>query len=262
MTNDSPAMFHSLFDLRGRTALVTGSSRGIGREIALALAEQGANIVVHAVNQASEARSLVQRIQTLEVQSTCILADLANDTQVRTLAEQATAWLGRIDILVLNASVQTKQPWHETSLEDFDRQVNINLRSSMRLMQLLIPSMTKNQWGRVLTIGSVQQDRPHPEMLVYAASKCGLMSFVLNLSKQVASSGVTINNLAPGVIETQRNEESLANKDYRQKVLDAIPAASLGNCRDCIGAALLLCSEAGRYITGVNLPVDGGLHLR
>lgn len=260
--NTSHSSPSSLFDLHGRTALVTGSSRGIGRELALALAGQGANVAVHAVGQAGEAQAVADRIACLGVQSKVFLADLADDAKVLELADASLQWLGRIDILILNASVQIKQPWPETTVQEFDRQMNINLRASMRLMQKHIPPMAQRRWGRVLTVGSVQQVRPHPQMLSYAASKAGLMNMVLNLARQYAADGVTVNNLAPGVIETQRNQESLADASYRQKVLQAIPAASLGGCADCVGAAMLLCSDAGRYITGIDLPVDGGLHLR
>jgi len=162
---------------------------------------------------------------------------------------------------VLNASVQIRKPWAEIAAEEFDRQVRTNFQSSLELMQLAIPRMTQRRWGRVLTVGSVQEVRPHPDMAVYAATKSAQTNLVRNIASQVAANGVTVNNLSPGVIATDRNAEALADPEYRQKILHRIPMHQEGLAEDCVGAAILLCSDAGRYITGTTLFVDGGLHL-
>ncbi|MCX7006240.1 MAG: SDR family oxidoreductase, partial [Kiritimatiellaeota bacterium] len=112
-----------------------------------------------------------------------------------------------------------------------------------------------------LTIGSVQQARPHPDMIVYAASKAAQENMVRNLAKQLGPDGITVNNLAPGVILTDRNTEVLADETYAERVRQIIPLRSFGESTDCVGAALLFCSDAGRYITGVDLLVDGGMGL-
>src|SRR5690606_8212256 len=117
------------------------------------------------------------------------------------------------------------------------------------------------RWGRVLTIGSVQEFTPHPQMLVYAATKCAQTSMAVNLAKQVAPFGVTVHALAPGVIETHRNKGRLADDAYRKTVLGWIPLGFIAEPEDCVGPALLLCSDAGRYITGANYVVDGGMSL-
>lgn len=124
-----------------------------------------------------------------------------------------------------------------------------------------VPGMRSEQWGRILTIGSVQEIRPHPDMVVYAASKAGQTSMVRNLAKQLAPDGITVNNLAPGVISTDRNNERLADEAYAARVLGAIPAGRFGDVSDCIGAAVMLCSDLAGYITGQNLFVDGGMGL-
>jgi len=121
--------------------------------------------------------------------------------------------------------------------------------------------MVNRKWGRILAIGSVQQVKPHPMTLVYAATKAAQMNMVRSLAKQYAVHGITINNLAPGFIATDRNAEKMADKEYMAQVRTRIPSETIGESEDCVGAVLLLCSEAGRYITGINLIVDGGMHL-
>jgi NAD(P)-dependent dehydrogenase (short-subunit alcohol dehydrogenase family) len=166
------------------------------------------------------------------------------------------AAFGVVDILVLNASIELVEPWTEISRERFDRQVAVNLRSTLELLQALVPAMQARGWGRVVTIGSVQQQRPHPSMLVYAGSKAMQHNWVLSLARQVGGSGVTVNNLAPGAIATARNREQLAREGER--LLGNIPAGRFGRPEDLVGAALLLCSDAGSYINGASLLVDGG----
>ena len=128
-------------------------------------------------------------------------------------------------------------------------------------LQKYFPYMKENGFGRILTVGSVQQYRPHKDMAVYAATKEAQMSLVKNIAKQVAAYGITVNNLCPGVIATPRNDEALSNDEYRQKVLSGIPAGYAGEADDCAYAALYLCSNEARYVTGSEIIVDGGMHL-
>lgn len=139
--------------------------------------------------------------------------------------------------------------------------MKVNFKSSLELIQKYAPHMKEQGWGRILTIGSVQQYKPHKDMIVYAASKCAQMSMVKNLAMQLAPYGITVNNLAPGVIDTPRNTDALANIEYKEKVLAGIPCGYAGLPKDCVAGALLLCSEEGRYINGIDLVIDGGMHL-
>jgi NAD(P)-dependent dehydrogenase (short-subunit alcohol dehydrogenase family) len=166
-----------------------------------------------------------------------------------------------LDILVSNVAVQQPAEWTEVTREQFDSQVTVNWRSAFELIQLFAPAMLERGWGRILTIGSVQEARPHPHMVVYAALKAAQTLMGRNFARQFAPEGVTINNLAPGVILTDRNTGRLADPAYSNRVRAAIPAGRFGAPADCAGAALLLCSDAGRYITGQNLFVDGGMSL-
>ena len=252
-------MINPNFSLAGRRALITGSTRGIGKAIVLAFAEAGAEIRVHGTGGGARAEATLNEVRALGAKAEFVEADLGlPDGSARLVSSLRDG----VDILVLNASVQIRKPWEEIPQEDFTLQMRVNVQSSMELMQSFAPLMRRKKWGRILTIGSVQQAVPHPEMLVYAASKAAQMSMVANLAKQLAPDGITVNNLAPGVIRTDRNTEALANPDYAEKVRAQIPAGSFGEPEDCAGAALLLCSEAGRYITGQNIYVDGGFGLR
>jgi NAD(P)-dependent dehydrogenase (short-subunit alcohol dehydrogenase family) len=251
----------SKFRLDGKRAFVTASSRGIGRGIALALAEAGAAVVVHGASRLSEAQAVVAQIEATGGRASALVADFADSVAVAAAAEQAEAAFGGLDILVSNAAVQVRQPWDEITPEAADLQVQVNFRAALTLIARFVPGMAERGWGRVLTIGSIQEHKPHPEMMIYAATKAAQTNMVQNFARQLASHGVTVNNLAPGVILTDRNTEPLANLAYAEAVLSRIPAGFFGEASDCAGAALLLCSEAGRYITGTSLIVDGGMHL-
>lgn len=249
------------FRLDGRTVLVTGSSRGIGAALARGLAAAGADVAIHCAGRREDAEQVAHTIKAMGRRAVVIQADLAAADAPRHLCDGVGETLGQLDILVLNASVQLPEPWAKVSREHIDQQMTVNWRSSFELIQCAAPAMLDRGWGRILTLGSVQEVHPHPDMVVYAASKSAQTSMVRNLAKQFAARGVTVNNLAPGVIPTERSAQRLADPAYADRVRAAIPAARFGEPEDCVGAALLLCSDAGGYITGQSIFVDGGMSL-
>ncbi len=242
-----------MFDLTGKRALVTGSTQGIGYSIAKLFVEHGAEVWVHCSRDAAKAERIALEISAAH----SVVADLSG----KDAAEHLYSVTGGLDIVVANASVQFRCPWNEIPADQFDKQVNVNLYSTLALMQKYVPGMQERKWGRFLAVGSVQQYKPHVHMAIYAATKSGIQSLVNNVAKQVAADGVTVNSLLPGVIATPRNAEALADPVYCKQVMAAIPAGYAGTGEDCAASALLLCSEEGRYITGTELLVDGGMHL-
>ena len=237
-----------------KIALVTGSSRGIGRAIAIRLAKDGYKVLVHGACNIAKAEETKAIIEANGGVAEVIISDLTDLLSTKELCKK----IGDIDVLVLNASLQYRTPWQEITLDACYEQLNCNFVSSMLLIQAVADNMKKNKWGRIITIGSVQEAKPHPDMLVYAASKAAQTNMVQSLSLQLAKDGITVNNVAPGVIYTDRNVEALSDPEYDKKVTDSIPVGFYGEPEDCAGIVSLLCSEEGRYITGQNIFVDGG----
>ncbi len=238
----------------GKTALVTGSSRGIGRAIARRLARDGYRIVIHCAQNREKADTLRAAIEAEGGQAEVLQADLSDLAQTQALCRR----LPPVDVLVLNASMQVRRPWLEIPPEECLRQLDCNFVSSLLLIQAVVPGMKAKGWGRIVAIGSVQEAKPHPEMLVYSASKAAQSNMVHSLALQLAPEGITVNNVAPGVIDTDRNAEALSDPVYAQKVTATIPAGFYGQPSDLAGIVSLLCSEEGRYITGQSIYVDGG----
>ena len=228
-------MIREKFDLAGKTALVTGSTRGIGKAIGDAFEEFGATVIRHNTK-------------------VCDLAD----------ADAVEAWLKTlppVDIVVCNASIQERMKWWEFAMDEARKEAQVNYLATLRIFQAAYPHMKAQKWGRLIVVGSVQERRPHPDMVAYAATKGAQENLVRNLARQVAAEGITVNNLCPGVFATDRNKEALADPVYRERVLNAIPMHLAAEPEDAAGTALLLASDAGRYITGATILVDGGLSL-
>ena len=237
-----------------KTAFITGSSRGIGKAVALRLAKDGFRVILHGVKESLHIKALKDEIEREGGKAHIMCADLCDLTATKKLCEA----LEGIDVLVLNASVQHRTPWQEITAEACYEQLNCNFISSMQLIQAVAPHMKNEGWGRIITVGSVQEAKPHPDMLVYSASKAAQTNMMQSLSLQLAKNGITVNNVAPGVIYTDRNVEALSDAAYAKKVIDSIPAGFYGEPADCAGIVSLLCSDDGRYITGQSIYVDGG----
>lgn len=257
-------MLKEKFDLTGKTALVTGSARGIGRALALALAEYGAQVIVHGTRPSEPLDEALALVKALSPDSFAVTADLSEKGAVESIFAQIGQKGGQtlgVDIVVANASIQKNMPWHEFDLEEAAREAQVNYISTLGLFQKAYPHMKARKWGRFITVGSVQERRPHPQMCGYAATKGAQENLVRNIARQVAAEGITVNNLCPGVFYTDRNKEALGNPVYAEKVMNAIPMHDYARPEDAAGAVLLLASDAGRYITGTTLLVDGGISL-
>ncbi|MGN1094586.1 MAG: SDR family NAD(P)-dependent oxidoreductase [Candidatus Neoclostridium sp.] len=236
-----------------KRALVTGSTQGIGRAIAEMLVKDGFSVIVHCSADEEKAERVRAEIGA-ELAVTC---DLSKPDEVSALKQKT----GDVDVLVLNASVQYKQKWQDVSEQNMQNQLQVNVISTLRLMQAYYPYMQKNGFGRIITIGSVNQHRRHPELGFYAATKCAVMSLVENVAKEVARYGVTVNNVSPGAIATPRNAAVYNDAEARKKVEACIPVGRFGTPEECAGIVAFLASEQSSYITGADIKTDGGMSL-
>ena len=245
-------------ELKHKKALITGASRGIGKSIAKRLASCGYEVIVNYVGNDKKASETKGEIDASG--GKCVLAKV--NLERTDCAEKLYEKTGDIDILILNASIQIRNKWTDISMDEFERQINCNLRAPMLLMQKYIPKMIQREWGRVVTIGSVQEAKPHADMLVYSAAKSALTAMARSMALQTAGSGVTVNSVAPGVIYTDRNLDALADASYAARVKDKIPMGNWGKPEDCCALIEMLCSEGASYITGQNIFVDGGMGIQ
>jgi len=232
-------MLKEKFDLSGKIALVTGSTRGIGKAIGDAFEEYGAKVIRHDTK----------------------VCDLSDPAAIDAFFDGLEKDGMMPDILVANASIQAKVPWSEFPMDEARREIQINFLATLRMFQRCYPKMKAQKWGRLITVGSVNERRPHPDMCVYAATKSAQENLVRGIGRQVAAEGITVNNICPGVFFTDRNKECLADPVYGPKVTAAIPMHYYAMPEDAAGVALLLASDAGRYMTGASIMVDGGLSL-
>jgi 2-deoxy-D-gluconate 3-dehydrogenase len=248
-------MSRDRFSLAGRRALVTGASSGIGRALAVGLAEQGAELVLHhfgdAAGAAETAGAAGGRAPVLE-------ADFTRDGDASRLAGEVIERYGPIDILLANAAIERRAPWTEISAAHVVTHLSANLMSLLTLAQRLVPPMTERGWGRVVATGSVMASRPRAETVAYAALKSAQLTTVRAIARDVAPRGVTINVVSPGAIEIGKNADRYADPAFRRAVAAKIPAGRPGRPEDLVGAVLFLYSDAAAYVTGVDIPVDGG----
>jgi len=242
------------FSLAGRRALVTGANSGIGRAIAVQLAEMGATCVLHHFGDANGAEATARMIGGAHVYE----ADFTERYAAQTLAAQVMVNCGDIDILIANAAIERRSPWTRVAPEQVEAHVAANLTSLIGLAQAFVPEMERRGWGRVVAIGSVMAARPRAETLVYAAIKAAQATALRAIAREVAAAGVTMNVVSPGAIEVEKNAARYADPDFRRAVVAKIPAGRQGTPQDVAGAVRFLCSDAASYITGADLPVDGG----
>lgn len=243
------------FSLAGKRALVTGASSGIGRAVALGLAEHGAGIVLHHFGDAKGAAAVAAEIGG---DTPVLEADFTDPAASSAFADDVVANRGPIDILIANAAIERRLPWQEASPAHVEAHVAANFTSLLTLTRKLAPAMAERGWGRVVATGSVMAARPRAETVVYAAIKAAQLTAIRAIGREVAGRGVTMNVVSPGAIETEATAHRYADAAFRRAVVAKIPVGRQGRPDDLVGAFVFLCSEAASYVTGVNIPVDGG----
>ena len=248
------------FDLSGRTALITGGAAGIGRAICDMLANSGASIVVLDYNKVAVDKT-VSELRQRGHHSIAAHVDLADSQDITKMLNDLSQQGVDVDILVLCASAELREPWHSVTGPAMETQWATNLSASVQLVRDLVPSMQARGFGRVIAVGSVQEIRPRDDCLIYAATKAAQTHMMLNWARHAVQPGITFNVLRPGAIATDRNRAVLADPAYRQAVIDKIPLERIGQPTDCAGVVALLCSEHASYINGAVIDVDGGMRL-
>lgn len=244
-------------DLSNKVAIVTGSGRGIGQAIALKLAELGATVVVNDIGQAEPVESVAKEIKAMNRESLAILADVSLAEDVDRLVETTISTYGKVDILVNNAGINRDHLLLRMTDDDWDKVLEVNLKSVFLCTRAVLRHMVKQRWGRIISIASIVGVVGNPGQANYASAKAGIIGFTRTVAKEVASRGITANAIAPGFIDTEMTRA--LEEDWKQELKRRIPLGYFGSPRDVAEAVAFLASEEARYITGQVLGVDGGM---
>lgn len=241
--------------LNGKTALVTGASRGIGRAIALRLAEDGANVAVIYAGSTDKAEAVVNEITALGVNAKAYRCNVADSAAVNETVKAVTNDLGKIDILVNNAGITRDGLMLRMKDEDFDAVLDTNLKGAFNMIRACYSGFIRKKSGRIINISSVSGIMGNAGQANYSASKAGVIGLTKSVARELASRGITCNAVAPGFIQTDMTE----NLGDNNPLLNSIPLGRMGKPEDIAAAVAFLASDSAAYITGEVLKVDGGL---
>jgi 3-oxoacyl-(acyl-carrier-protein) reductase len=245
--------------LTGRTALVTGASRGIGRAIALALAEEGADVAVNYLSSQALAGDVVDQIRKMGRKAVLAQANVADYPDTARMAREVLEEFGHLDILINNAGINSDHSFVKMDLASWKNVLAINLDGPFNCTKVLVDQMIKQTWGRIVNITSVIGQIGNFGQANYAASKAGLAAFTKSLAKELVSKGITVNCVAPGFTETEM--VMAIPEKVRNRLLEQIPMKRFGRSEEVARACVYLCSQDGDYITGAELSINGGLFM-
>ncbi|WP_152656423.1 3-oxoacyl-[acyl-carrier-protein] reductase [Oceanobacillus sp. CFH 90083] len=243
--------------LQGQTAVVTGASRGIGRAIALELANNGANVVVNYSGSEAKAEEVVGEIQELGVKAVKIQADVADEESVKQLLKQAVKEFGSIDILVNNAGITKDNLLMRMKEDEFDQVIQTNLKGTFLCTKAVTRQMMKQKSGRIINVASIVGVSGNPGQANYVAAKAGVIGLTKTTAKELASRNILVNAVAPGFISTDMTDQ--LSKEQQESLLQMIPLARLGKPEDVARVVRFLASEDANYITGQTIHIDGGM---
>ncbi|MBI2852231.1 MAG: 3-oxoacyl-[acyl-carrier-protein] reductase [Chloroflexi bacterium] len=242
-------------DLSNKVAIVTGSGQGIGKAIAVRLAEAGATVVVNSVSES--AAGVAEELKAQGKASLAVAGDVSSTADVTRLVEQTIAAYGRIDILVNNAGITHDQLLLRMSDEEWDRVMAVNLKGAFLCTRAVLRQMVRQRWGRIINITSIVGITGNAGQANYASAKAGMIGFTRSVAREVASRSITVNAVAPGFIETAMTAK--VPEKQRAELISRIPLGYFGTPRDVAEAVAFLASEEARYITGQVICVDGGM---
>lgn len=247
--------------LAGKRALVTGSGTGIGREIALEFARQGADVVLHYSHSEAGARSAISEIESWGRRATAFKANFDNVDDVLRLAQEAINFLGGIDCLVNNAGITFNKPFLDVSRDQFDRMYHVNMRAQFFLTQQAVKDMLQHGGGAVCNVTSIHGLQGAPEHSVYAGTKGAIIAYTRALAVELAHKGVRVNAIAPGWVTVENYYKALPGfneKDAQESASRTVPAGHSGTPQDIAHLAVFLCCDEARYIVGQTIVADGG----
>jgi len=247
----------TIFDLSGRVALVTGGSKGLGLAMARGFAEAGADVVISSRHQDELDAALAEISDGLDIRGLTVVADMTDRKAVKRLAETALAEMGRVDVLVNNAGSNVPEEIDVITDENWDRIIELNLSSCMALTRELVPQMKDRGWGRVIHISSIMGLVSKEGRNAYSATKSGLLGLTRASALDLGATGITVNTICPGPFLTDL-PRSVLTEDQVAFFAERTALGRWGDPRELVGSALLLGSEAGSYITGTAITVDGG----
>lgn len=253
VTGQSP-----FFNLAGRVALVTGTSRGLGQYFARALARAGADLILTSRNK-DTLQPFEEELQKMGCHCGSVSLDVGQEQSIRDAIAEASSMFGRIDILVNNAGMNIRKPAIEVTWEDWNRILDTNLRGSFFVAQAVAKGMIEREYGRIINIGSVTSVAGYAGLGPYGASRGGIRQLTMSLADDWGPHGITVNCLAPGWFKTAQNQIMYENKEWVEYLCDRIPLKRPGRPDDLDGPVIFLASEESRYVTGQTLLVDGGI---
>lgn len=245
--------------LDGKVALVTGASRGIGRAIALALAEGGADVAVNYAGSEQAAEEVVKAIEAMGRQAMKLQANVGQSDEVESMVKAVIERFGKLDILVNNAGITRDNLLMRMKDEEFDQVINTNLKGVYNCVKAVTRPMMKQRSGRIINISSVVGSLGNPGQANYVAAKAGVVGLTKAAAKELAPRGITVNAVSPGFIVTDMTDQ--LNEDQKQAILQQIPLGMLGQPDHIAKTVRFLASEDGAYMTGQNIHVDGGMYM-
>lgn len=243
--------------LKGKSALVTGASRGIGRTIALELAKQGANVAVNYAGSEAKAKEVVEEIKSLGVEAFPIQADVSNEDSVKRMVKETISEFGSLDILVNNAGITRDNLLMRMKEAEFDEVININLKGVFLCTKAVTRQMMKQRSGRIINVASIVGVAGNPGQANYVAAKAGVIGLTKTTAKELASRNILVNAVAPGFISTDMTDA--LTEEQKQAMLDMIPLARFGKPEDVAKVVRFLASDDADYITGQTVHIDGGM---
>jgi 3-oxoacyl-[acyl-carrier protein] reductase len=243
--------------LEKKAAIVTGASRGIGKAIALSLAEQGANIVVNYAGNEEKANEVVDQIKSLGREAFAYKADVSNPNDVQAMVKETIEKFGSIDILVNNAGITKDNLLMRMKETEWDEVININLKGVFNCTKAVTRQMMKQRSGRIINVSSIVGVSGNPGQANYVAAKAGVIGLTKSSAKELASRNITVNAVAPGFITTDMTDK--LSEDVQKEMLSVIPLARFGEPEDISGVVAFLASDKSGYITGQTINIDGGM---